>query len=66
MLIILEIWPGMFLIIFGGWLERMLIHNGLLSGLLKDWYLLVVRFRVTSRKLTAFKFVSQVILRSKS
>ena len=26
----------------------------------------VVRFRVTSRKLTAFKFISQVILRSKS
>ena len=66
MLIILEILPGRFLIIFGGWLEGMLIHNGLLSGLLKDWYLLVVRFRVTSTKLAAFKFVSQVILRSKS
>ena len=29
-------------------------------------YLPVFRFRVTSRKLTAFKFVSQVILRLKS
>ena len=30
----LDILPGRFLIIFGGWLERMLIYNGLLSGLL--------------------------------
>ena len=44
----------------------MLIYNGLLSSLLQGWYLQVVRFRVTSSKLTAFKFVSQVMLRSKS
>ena len=34
LLILLDILPGRFLIIFGGWLERMLIYNGLLSGLL--------------------------------
>ena len=33
-LILLDILPGRLLIIFGGWLERMLIYNGLLSGLL--------------------------------
>ena len=34
LLTLLDILPGRFLIIFGGWLERMLICNGLLSGLL--------------------------------
>ena len=29
---LLEILPGRILVIFGGWLERMLIYNGLLSG----------------------------------
>ena len=45
-LILLDILPGRFLIIFGGQLERMLIYNRLLSGLLWGWYLPVVRFRV--------------------
>ena len=63
---LLDILRGRFLIIFGQWLERMLIYNGLLSGLLQGWYFPIVRFRVTSRKLTGFKFVSQVMLRSKS
>ena len=66
LLILLDILPGRFLIIFGEWLASMLIYNGILSGLLQGWYLPVVRFRVTPRNLTAFKFVSQVILRSKS
>ena len=34
LLILLDIFSGRFLIIFGGWLERMFIYNGLLSGLL--------------------------------
>ena len=33
-LILLDILPGRFLMKFGGWLEGMLIYNGLLSGLL--------------------------------
>ena len=33
LLILLDIFSGRFLIIFGGWLESMLIYNGLLSGL---------------------------------
>ena len=33
LLILSGILPGRFLIIFGGWLEMMLIYNGLLSGL---------------------------------
>ena len=65
-LILLDILSGRFLGIFGGWLEGMLIYNGLLSCLLEDWYLPIVRFRVTSRNFTAFQFVSQVILRSTS
>ena len=32
LLIPLDILPGRVLIIFGGWLERILIYNGLLSG----------------------------------
>ena len=60
-LILLDILPGRFLIIFGGWLKRMLICNGLLSELLSCWYLPIVRFMVTSTK-----FVLQVIPRSKS
>ena len=32
LLIRLDILPGRVLIIFGGWLERILIYNGLLSG----------------------------------
>ena len=43
----------------------MLIYNDI-SGLLQGWYLPVVRFWIRSTKVTAFKFVSQVILRSKS
>ena len=66
LLILLDTLLGRFLIMFGGWLETMLIYNGLLSGFLYGWYLPVFKFRVTSRKLTAFKFVSQVILTSKS
>ena len=31
-LFLLDIFPGRFLILFGGWLKRMLIYNGLLSG----------------------------------
>ena len=62
-LILLDILPGTFLIIFWGWLESMLIYNELLFGLLQGWYLPVVRFRVISRKLTSFKLVSQVILK---
>ena len=65
-LILLDILPGRFLIIFGGWLERMLICNGSLSELFSCWYLPIVRFMATSTKLTSFKFVLQVILRSKS
>ena len=33
LLILLDILPGRHLMIFGGWLEWMLIYNGLLSGL---------------------------------
>ena len=33
-LILTDILPGRFLMIFGGWLEKMLIYNGLLSVLL--------------------------------
>ena len=51
---------------FGRYLDRMLIYNELLPSLLSGYYLPVVRIRVTSKKLTTFKFVSQVILRSKS
>ena len=51
---------------FGRYLDRMLIYNKLLPSLLSGYYLPVVRIRVTSKKLTTFKFVSQVILRSKS
>ena len=32
LVILLEILPGRILVIFGGWLERMLIYIGLLSG----------------------------------
>ena len=65
-LILLDILFGRFLIIFGACLKKMLICNGLLFGLLQGWVLLVLRFTVTSKKLTAFKFVSQVTLRSTS
>ena len=34
----------------------MLMYNRLLSGLLQAWYLPVVTFRDTPRKLTALKF----------
>ena len=51
---------------FGRYLDRMLIYNELLPSLLSGYYLPVVRIRVTSKKLTTSKFVSQVILRSKS
>ena len=33
-LVLLDILSGKFLITFGGWLDRMLIYNGSLSGLL--------------------------------
>ena len=62
-LIPLEILSGRFLIIIERWFRRILICNGLLSGLLKGWYLPVFRFRVTStpsRKLAGFNFVAQV------
>ena len=49
LIILLDILLWKFLIIFGGWLQRMLMCNGLLS-----------------RNLKTFKFVLQVILRSKS
>ena len=46
--------------------KKMLMYNRLLSGLLQAWYLPVVTFRDTPRKLTALKFFSQVTLRQKS
>ena len=36
--------------------KKILMYNRLLSGLLQAWYLPVVTFRDTPRKLTALKF----------
>ena len=48
MLILLDMLPGRFLIIFGGRLDRVLIYSGLLFGLLQGWYLPVGIYQMFS------------------